>query len=162
MEVCQQFFEQHTCQLFIHFLCITYSSWQSHIWQCDRWHRLSHKKDQNLSTDFSLTSMSTLSWKRSPFSIRYNNIALFITGMYCFQVSVHNLKRAGNEWCWGKCHVAADCHIEPRQMRGNWIYTQFAVDHCSDVTEGSSRISVPHVWHYNEWPLVQYICMGEF
>ena len=25
-----------------------------------------------------------------------------------------------------------------------------------------SKISVPHVWHYNEWPLIQYICMGEF
>ena len=25
-----------------------------------------------------------------------------------------------------------------------------------------SRISVPHVWHYNEWPLIQYIRTGEF
>ena len=56
--------------------------------------------------------------------------------MYCFQVSMYNLKRAGNEWCWGKCHVAADCHIEPRRMHGYWIYAQFAVGHCSDVTEG--------------------------
>ena len=99
-------------------------------------HQLSHKKDQNQSTDFPLTSMSTSSWKRSPFSIRYNNITLFLMGMYCFQVSVHNLKQAGNEPCRGKCHVAADCHIEPRWMHGYWIYAQFAVDHCPDVTEG--------------------------
>ena len=25
-----------------------------------------------------------------------------------------------------------------------------------------SKISVPHVWHYNEWPLIQYIRTGEF
>ena len=85
------------------------------------------ERPKSKSADFPLSSMSTLSWKRSPFSIRYNNIALFLTGMYCFQVSMHNLKQAGNERCRGKCHLAADCHIEPRQMHGYWIYTQFAV-----------------------------------